>query len=104
MAKAVISLNGNQYLVAEGDTISVNKLEGAQNKKKVEADVLMLVDGKSSKVGSPNVTGAKATLSVVEESVKDEKVVAIRYKAKKRVHKTRGHRQTLTTLKVDSIK
>lgn len=104
MAKAVISLGGSQHLVSEGDTFSVNKLPEAEGKKKIDVNPLMVVDGTSSKVGTPEVTGAKVTLSVVEEIERDEKVTAIRYKSKKRVHKRRGHRQQLTTLKVDSIK
>lgn len=103
MAKAVIALGGSQHLVSEGDTFSVNKISDAENKKKIEVTPLMVVDGASSKVGAPDVKGAKVTLSVVQAVEKDDKVTAIRYKSKKRVHKRRGHRQQLTTLKVDKI-
>ena len=37
------------------------------------------------------------------EEFKDDKVTAIRYKAKKRVHKVKGHRQTLTRITIDKI-
>ncbi len=103
MAKAVVALGGSQYLVSEGDTFSVNKISDAENNKKIEVTPLMVVDGASSKVGAPDVKGAKVTLSVVQAVEKDDKVTAIRYKSKKRVHKRRGHRQQLTTLKVDKI-
>lgn len=102
--KAVINVGGSQHLVSVGDTFSVNKLIDAQGKKKIDVTPLMLVDGASSKVGTPEVSGAKVTLSIVEELEKAEKVTAIRYKSKKRVHKRHGHRQQMTTLKVDAIK
>jgi ribosomal protein L21 len=35
--------------------------------------------------------------------VKAEKVTAIRYKAKKRVHKVRGHRQQHSVIKITKI-
>jgi ribosomal protein L21 len=40
---------------------------------------------------------------VVDNEAKAEKVTAIRYKAKKRVHKLHGHRQLQTVLKIDTI-
>ncbi len=102
MAKAVITIGGTQHLVSEGDTIVVNKLDTKDKKVTVAAN--MVVDGKSSKVGTPEVKGSSVVLDVVEQDKKAEKVTAIRYKAKKRVHKVRGHRQTQTVLKVASIK
>ncbi len=102
MAKAVITIGGTQHLVAEGDQITVNKID--TNEKKVTLPANMIVDGKSSKVGSPEVKGSAVTLEIVEQDKKADKVTAIRYKSKKRVHKVRGHRQTQTVLKVASIK
>jgi ribosomal protein L21 len=40
---------------------------------------------------------------IVEQIVKADKVTAIRYKAKKRVRKVKGHRQKLTRIKIASI-
>lgn len=101
MKKAVIQVGGSQYVVTEGDEITVNLLNS--DKKTVELDVLMIVDGKSSKVGAPTVKGASVKATVVEADTKDDKVLAIRYKSKKRVHKIRGHRQRITKLKISSI-
>jgi len=49
------------------------------------------------------VAGAKVTAEVTETLVKGDKVTAIRYKAKKRVKKVRGHRQQFTTIKITKI-
>lgn len=101
MKKAVIEVGGVQHLVAEGDEIVVNLL-GA-DKKSASFDALMIVDGKNSKVGNPNVKDAAVKASIVEADTQADKVVAIRYKSKKRVHKIRGHRQRQTKLKITSI-
>ena len=101
MKKAVIEVGGRQHLVAEGDEIVVNLL--GSDKKSVSFDPLMVVDGKSSKVGKPNVAGASVKATVVEADMQADKVTAIRYKSKKRVHKVRGHRQRQAKLKITSI-
>jgi ribosomal protein L21 len=49
------------------------------------------------------VAKAKVVAEIVEEDVKADKVTAIRYKAKKRVHKVHGHRQHQTVLKISKI-
>lgn len=102
MKKAVIEVSGTQHLVTEGDEIVVNLLE--TDKKSVRFTPLMVVDGKNSSVGTPEVNGTSVTAEVVNADSQGEKVMAIRYKSKKRVHKVRGHRQRLTTLKITSIK
>ena len=102
MKKAVIEVSGTQHIVAEGDTIIVNLLE--TDKKSVKFTPLMVADGKNTVVGTPEVSGVTVTAEVVSADTQGDKVLAIRYKSKKRVHKVRGHRQRLTTLKVTSIK
>ena len=103
MKKAVITTGGRQYVVSEGEQITVNLLAD-NDKKTVSFDPLMIVDGKNSIVGTPTVSGSKVTASIVEADTQAEKVIAIRYKSKKRVHKVRGHRQRETVLKITSIK
>jgi large subunit ribosomal protein L21 len=101
MKKAVIVSGGKQYLVAEGETVSLEKIKEAG--KGVEFEPILVIDGEKATVGAPNVKGAKVKASVVEAEAKADKVVAIRYKAKKRVHKLHGHRQLQTVVKIDSI-
>jgi large subunit ribosomal protein L21 len=101
MKKAVISTGGKQYLVSEGQTLSVELLKSTE--KTASFEPLLVVDGDKVSVGTPTVEGAKVTAEIVEADVQADKVTAIRYKAKKRVHKVHGHRQHQTTLKVVSI-
>lgn len=103
MKKAVIVTGGHQYLVAEGESIDVELIKDAE-KGKVTFEPLLVIDGSKTSVGAPTVAGIKVAATIVEADVKQDKVTSIRYKAKKRVRTVRGHRQRLTTLKIDSIK
>lgn len=101
MKKAVIQTGSKQYLVQEGDTIKVELLKGVA--KTAEFDALMVIDGDSFQIGTPLVAKAKVTADVVEADVQADKVTSIRYKAKKRVHTVKGHRQHQTVLKIKKI-
>lgn len=101
MKKAVIATGGKQYLVSEGEKLEVELLHA--DGKTVNFDALMVIDGDDVKVGTPNVEKTKVTAEVVEEDIQGEKVTAIRYKAKKRVHKLHGHRQHHTVIKISKI-
>ena len=101
MKKAVITTGGKQYLVQEGDTLKVELLNS--DKKSAEFEPLLVIDGDSITVGTPTVDKAKVTASITDADVQADKVTAIRYKAKKRVRKVRGHRQHQTILKITKI-
>jgi large subunit ribosomal protein L21 len=100
MKKAIISTGGKQYLVFEGETLEVELLPEGKN---ATFEALMVIDGETISVGTPAVEGVKVTADIVEQSVKADKVTAIRYKAKKRVHKVRGHRQQHARIKISKI-
>lgn len=100
MKKAIITTGGKQYLVSEGDVIDVELLK---ENKAVDFQPLLFIDGDVTVVGTPLVENVKVKALVVEPMVKADKVVSIRYKAKKRVNKVQGHRQKLTKLVIQSI-
>ena len=100
MSKAIIASGGKQYFVAVGETINVELLD--TDKKQVTFEPLMVIDGDKVSVGSPAVAGIKVTADVLD-TIRADKVTSIRYKAKKRVHKLRGHRQQLTPVKITKI-
>lgn len=101
MKKAVIATGGKQYLVAEGETLEVELLK--QEGKTATFVPLLVIDGDKTAVGTPEVSGVKVAADVVEQDVQSDKVTAIRYKAKKRVHKVRGHRQRHAVIKIKKI-
>jgi large subunit ribosomal protein L21 len=96
--KAVIQTGGKQYLVSEGETIKVELLKN--DAKTTSFDALMLIDDDKVSVGTPLVDKIKVN---VETDVQADKVTSIRYKAKKRVHTVKGHRQHQTVLKITKI-
>jgi large subunit ribosomal protein L21 len=101
MKQAVIQTGGKQYLVQEGETVEVELIKDAG--KSVSFVPLLLIDGDKTEIGTPSLEKNKVMAEVVEADVQGDKVTAIRYKPKKRVHKIRGHRQRHTILKVTKI-
>ncbi|GMA52364.1 50S ribosomal protein L21 [Alicyclobacillus contaminans] len=99
---AIVETGGKQYKVAQGDVITVEKLN-AEVGAAVTLDKVFLVSGDNGvNVGTPTIAGAKVTATVVEHG-KAKKIVVFKYKAKKNYHKKQGHRQPYTKLKIESI-
>ena len=84
---AVIKTGGKQYKVAEGDILSLEKLEHSSDK--VVFDQVLLVEGKETMVGKPLVSGAKVEAKVLEDGKGDKKMV-FRYKSKTRRRKKKA--------------
>jgi large subunit ribosomal protein L21 len=100
--KAVIVTGGKQYTVAEGDVIFVEKLN-AEAESTVNFDqVLAVLDGENTKIGTPVVEGAKVEAKVVKNG-KGKKLTIFRYKAKKNEKKKIGHRQPYTKVEITKI-
>lgn len=99
--KAVIKVGGKQYIVAEKQTLLVDKLD--DETKTLDIEPLMIIDGEATKVGAPTVKGAKVSAKVVEAVVAGEKIQIGKFKSKKRVKKITGHRQKYTKLEIGKI-
>lgn len=100
--KAVIISGGKQYIVAEKETLLVDKLP--EETKELTFDALLTFDDKDTTVGMPTVKDVKVKAKVIDPLVKGEKTRAIRFKAKKRVNKVRGGRRQMTRIQIVSIK
>ena len=99
---ATIEFKGKQYKAEKDVVLTVDKLD-AEKGTKIDIDTVLLVsDGDKISVGAPYVKGAKVTV-VVEESFKDKKVLVFKYKSKKDYHRTIGHRQQYTKVRVESV-
>ena len=99
---AVLETGSKQYRVSAGDTLKIERLP-IEAGKPVTFDRVLLVnaDGKIT-VGSPTVTGATVEADVVDH-IRGDKVVTFKMKRRKGYHKTIGHRQELTIVKVKEI-
>ena len=99
--KAVIKVGGKQYIVAEKQTLLVDKLD--ENSKELSFEPLLVFDGKTIKVGKPVVEGADVKAKVLDAEVKADKIRVVRFEAKKRVKKITGHRQKHTRIEITKI-
>jgi large subunit ribosomal protein L21 len=100
---AVIRTGGKQYRVAKDDIIAIEKLDGKAGDKVKFDEVLMLGEaGKEPKIGEPTVKGASVTAEVLEQGRAD-KVTVIKFRRRKNYHRTKGHRQHETVLKITDI-
>lgn len=100
MAKfAIISTGSKQYLVKDGDVISVELLGKEKGDKVNFENVLLTADGDTVKVGAPTVSGAKISGEVLENGRAAKKVV-MKYRQKSRYYKKKGHRQPYTKVKI----
>ncbi len=99
---AVVVIGGKQYRVAVGDVLEVERLEGAKGTALSFDRVLLVSDGKSTKVGTPIVKGAVVKAKILEQG-KGEKIAVRRYKSKVRYRKRRGFRPQITKLEIVSI-
>ncbi len=102
MKYAVVSQGGKQYKVAEGDVLELQSLGLKANDSYTFENVLLVVDEKTRKVGTPSVSGASVSATVVDTK-KGPKVRVAKYKAKVRYRKVIGFRAALTTVKIDKI-
>jgi large subunit ribosomal protein L21 len=101
MAYAIFKTGGKQYRVAEGDVIEVEKLEGEAGAKATFSEVLFLGSGGEIKMGDA-LKGASVVAEVVGQ-IKAPKVIAYKFRRRKGYHRTVGHRQKLTRVKITSI-
>jgi large subunit ribosomal protein L21 len=101
-ATAVIVSGGKQYRVAEGDRILVDRLAAEPGSEVTIERVLLHADGNDVKVGAPAIDGLTVTAKVIGHP-RGPKIVAFRYKPKKRVRVHRGARADLTAIEIVSI-
>ncbi len=99
---ALVEYKGKQYKAEKDTLIQVDKID-AEKGTSIDIDTVLLVsnDGTVS-VGAPYVKGAKVRV-VVEDSIRDKKVIVYKYKSKKDYHRTIGHRQQYTVVRVQEI-
>ena len=103
MAFAVIQTGGKQYRVAEGDTIAIEHIAGAEKGAKLAFDkVLLTDDGAKSVVGTPFIDGAKVAGTIVDIG-RAKTIRVVKYKAKSRYLKQNGHRQPFLKVKIEKI-
>lgn len=102
--KAIAEITGGQYILQKGDVLQVEMLSDkkAGDKVKIE-NVLLKIDGDKVTIGTPYIDGASVEL-LVKKHGRGEKIRVYKMKAKKRYHRTQGHRQWYSEVEVLNIK
>jgi len=105
MEFAVIETGGKQYKVSVGDVVTIEKLPGEPKEgEKITFEKVLLVDnGKDTTIGTPYIEGARVE-GVLAGVGRAKKIDVIRFKAKSRYFKKRGHRQPFMKVKIESLK
>ncbi len=99
---AVVDIAGQQFNVEENTKYYVPKLDAEVDSEITLEKILVLNDGKETKIGTPSVDGAKITAKVLEH-LKDDKVIVFKKKRRKSYRVKNGHRQQLTRIEVTKI-
>ena len=100
---AIIESGGRQFRVAVGDVVRVPRLADAVGAGVVLDRVLLVGDGKETRVGAPTLDAARVRGKVVAQAL-DRKVLTYLYKRRKNSErKSRGHRQPFTAVKIEAI-
>jgi large subunit ribosomal protein L21 len=100
---AVIETGSKQYRVRMGDTLEIERLATESGQEVTFDRVLMVNDNGNISVGCPTVPNAIIRADVVEHT-RGEKKIAFKMKRRKGFHKTIGHRQELTIVKIKEIR
>ncbi len=99
---AVIRSGGKQYRVAPGQTIRLEKVAGDVGAKVKLGDVLMVENDGKIQLGNPLVSNVTIEATVLEHD-RAKKIIVFKKKRKKQYRRTRGHRQSYTAVRIESI-
>ena len=99
---AVIKTGGKQYRVVAGEKLKVEQIPADVGSQITIDQVFMVGEGESVKIGTPVVTGASVTATVVSHG-RHDKIKIFKMRRRKHYQKHQGHRQNYTELRIDAI-
>ena len=100
---AVIATGGKQLTVHEGETVTIEKIDGEPGAEVIFDQVLFVAKDGKYEIGKPVVENA----TVVGELVKNargEKIIVFKFKRRKKYRNKTGHRQTHSLVKIKEIR
>ncbi|MBN2232176.1 MAG: 50S ribosomal protein L21, partial [Deltaproteobacteria bacterium] len=96
---AVVKTGGKQYRMAPGQVVQVEKLPGAAGDSIQFPEVLAVVGDDEVRIGDPLLPQAKVSGEIVAQK-RARKILVFKSKRRKGSKKMRGHRQSLTEVKI----
>ena len=100
---AIVDIAGQQFKVEAGMEIFCNRLAAEEGAAVEFAKVLLVADGDAVKVGAPYVEGALVKATVLDNTVRADKVLVFKKKRRKGYQKLNGHRQNLSKIQINEI-
>jgi len=99
---AIFQTGGKQYQAIPGKTIEIEKLEGDAGNLIEFSEVLLRKTGENKvEIGRPYVT-TPIRASIVKH-MRGPKVIAFKFKRRKKSRVKKGHRQSHTIVRIESI-
>jgi large subunit ribosomal protein L21 len=99
---AVIKTGGKQYKVSAGEKLKVEQLAADVGAELVIDQVLAVGSGDQFAIGSPLVSGASVSVTVLSHG-RGDKVRIFKMRRRKHYQKRQGHRQNYTELFIGKI-
>lgn len=99
---AVVTTGGKQVRVKAGDVIRVEKVDGDVGSTIELGPVSLVAKDDGLIVGLDRLTGAKVVAQVMNHGQR-KKIRVFKYKKRKQYHRTFGHRQQYSEIKITDI-
>ena len=99
---AIFKTGGKQYCVKPGQILKVEKIEGKKGDNLFFKNILALNEGSNNIIGNPLIKGASIEAKILDQ-IRDKKIIVFKKRKRKNFRSTRGHRQYLTVLKIETI-
>ena len=99
---AIVQLGSLQYKISEGDVIDSQLLDEEKGNSITLDQVLLYNDGSDTRIGQPFLKDVTITAQIVRQHL-GEKVISYKYRRRKTSAWKKGHRQKLTSLKIEKI-
>jgi len=99
---AVIRSGGKQYRVAPGQVIKVERL-GLEKGALVRFDRVLMVNNDGQVTVAPDALSTARVVGEVVAERKGTKVLVVKFKRRKNYRRHRGHRQTMTAVRITGI-
>ena len=100
---AIVNISGKQFKATEGTRIRIPKQAGDTGAKLTFDNVLLFHDGTNTQIGTPTVSGASVTATVVDHG-RERKILIYKKKRRKGYQRKNGHRQWYTEIEIQKIK
>ena len=100
---AIVEIAGQQFKVEAGNEIFVHRLADAKGADVEFTKVLLVADDAKVKVGAPYVEGAVVKATVLDDTVKADKVIVFKKIRRKGFQTLNGHRQKLSKIRINEI-